>query len=273
MSNFYNKLLNSWNHQNSLLCVGLDPDLSRLPRSVRSGKEPLYRFNREIIDATAQWVCCFKPQVAYYSAIGAEAQLEKTIRYIKTSYPDITVILDAKRSDIGSSARMYATEAFERYQADAVTVNPYMGSDSLEPFLEFEHRGVIVLCRTSNPGGVDLQQLDSGGSPVYQHVARLATSVWNHNHNVALVVGATYPTIIGEVRKITGSMPLLIPGVGTQGGDLEAVLEYGLTEDKLGLVINVSRDIIYAGEGADFSSAAAAQAQILCQQINRYRES
>jgi orotidine-5'-phosphate decarboxylase len=168
---------------------------------------------------------------------------------------------------------MYATEAFERYQADAVTVNPYMGSDSLEPFLEFEHRGVIVLCRTSNPGGVDLQQLDSGGSPVYLHVARLATSVWNHNHNVALVVGATYPTIIGEVRKITGSMPLLIPGVGTQGGDLEAVLEYGLTEDKLGLVINVSRDIIYAGEGADFSSAAAAQAQILCQQINRYRES
>ena len=271
MSNFYKKLFNSWNRQNSLLCVGLDPDLTRLPEVVRSGREPLYLFNKEIIDATAQWVCSFKPQIAYYSAIGAEAQLEKTIHYIKSKYPEITVVLDAKRGDIGSTAKMYAKEAFERYHADAVTVNPYMGGDSLEPFLQYENQGVIVLCRTSNPGGGDIQQLDSGGSPVYQHVARMAASTWNENHNIALVVGATYPELIGEVRQIVGDMPLLIPGIGTQGGDLEAVLRNGLTKEKTGLIINVSRAVLYADDGTNFAAAAATQAQKLCQQINQYR--
>lgn len=271
MSDFYKKLTNSWNQQNSLLCVGLDPDLDRLPKSIKNDKHPLYRFNKEIIDATAQWVCAYKPQVAYYAAVGAEKQLEKTIHYIKSEYPDISVILDAKRGDIGSSARMYAIEAFERYQADAVTVNPYMGGDTLEPFLCFQNHGVIILCRTSNPGSGDFQQLVSGDKTIYQHVAHLAATQWNKNNNVALVVGATYPGVIKEVRQIVGDMPLLVPGIGAQGGDLEGVLKNGLSKQKTGLIINVSRGIIFASEGADFVTAAANQAQHICKQINQYR--
>ncbi|WP_424946142.1 orotidine-5'-phosphate decarboxylase [Candidatus Spongiihabitans sp.] len=271
MSGFYEKLTDSWKQQNSLLCVGLDPDLDRLPKSIKNAKHPLYRFNREIIDATAQWACAYKPQAAYYSAVGAELQLKKTIRYIKSEYPAMPVILDAKRGDIGSSARMYAIEAFERYQADAVTVNPYLGGDALEPFLRFQNHGVIVLCRTSNPGSGDFQQLVSGERAVYQHVAHLAASQWNKNNNVALVVGATYPQAIKEVRQIVGDMPLLVPGVGAQGGDLEGALKNGLTEQKKGLIINVSREVIFASAGADFSTAAANQAQSICRQINQYR--
>lgn len=270
MSVFYKKLTNSWHRQNSLLCVGLDPDIDKLPDAIKKEKHPLYKFNKEIIDATAQWVCAYKPQVAYYSAIGAEIQLEKTIRYIRTEYPDIPVILDAKRGDIGATARMYAREAFERYQADAVTVNPYMGGDTLEPFLCFQNHGVIILCRTSNPGSGDFQQRVSGDRTLYQHVAHLAVSQWNKNNNVALVVGATYPHVIQEVRQITGNMPLLIPGIGAQGGDMEGVLENGLTAEKNGLLINVSRAVIFAA-GADFATAAANQAQRICQQINQYR--
>lgn len=269
MSGFYKKLADSWNRQNSLLCVGLDPDTDKLPDAIKKERHPLYQFNKEIIDATAQWVCAYKPQVAYYSAVGAEIQLEKTIRYIRSEYPDIPVILDAKRGDIGATARMYAKEAFERYQADAVTVNPYMGGDTLEPFLRFQNQGVIVLCRTSNPGSGDLQQLVSGERTIYQHVAHLAVSQ-NKNNNVALVVGATYPQVIQEVRQIVGNMPLLIPGIGTQGGDLEGVLENGLTAEKNGLLINVSRAVIFAA-GADFATAAANQAQSICQQINQSR--
>lgn len=272
MPGFYKKLARSWHQQNSLLCVGLDPDLARLPKAIKNARQPLYRFNKEIIDATAQWVCAYKPQVAYYSAVGAEKQLEKTIRYIKSEYPAIPVILDAKRGDIGATARMYASEAFERYQADAVTVNPYLGGDSLEPFLRFENHGVIVLCRTSNPGSGDFQQLLSGERTLYQHVAHLAVSQWNKNNNVALVVGATYAGVIKEVKQIVGDMPLLVPGIGTQGGDLQGVLKNGLTAEKNGLIINVSRGIIFASEGADFVSAAATQAQNICQQINQYRQ-
>ncbi len=270
MSRFYKKLTDCWQRQDSLLCVGLDPDVDRLPATIRKEKQPLYKFNKEIIDATAQWVCAYKPQVAYYSAIGAETQLEKTIHYIRSEYPDIPVILDAKRGDIGATARMYAREAFERYQADAVTVNPYMGGDTLEPFLSFENHGVIILCRTSNPGSGDFQQLVSGDKTLSQHVTHLAVSKWNKNNNVALVVGATYPQAIKEVRQMTAQMPLLIPGIGTQGGDLKAVLQNGLNAEKTGLVINVSRAVIFASD-SDFATAAANQAQRLCQQINQYR--
>ena len=270
MSSFYKKLSVSWTQQNSLLCVGLDPDVDRLPTTIRKEKHPLYKFNKEIIDATAPWVCAYKPQMAYYAAIGAEIQLEKTIHYIRSEYPDIPVILDAKRGDIGATARMYAREAFERYQADAVTVNPYMGGDTLEPFLCFENHGVIVLCRTSNPGSGDFQQLVSGARALYQHVAHMAASQWNKNNNVALVVGATYSQAIKEVRQITADMPLLIPGIGTQGGDLKEILQNGLTTEKTGLIINVSRAVIYA-PGADFAIAAAKHAQHVRQQINQYR--
>ncbi len=271
MSGFYKKLSNRWEQQHSLLCVGLDPDSDRMPKSIKSGKQPLYLFNKEIIDATAQWVCAFKPQVACYAAFGAEAQLEKTIRYIKSAYPDIPVILDAKRGDIGATARMYALEAFERYQADAVTVNPYMGGDTVAPFLRYADRGVIVLCRTSNPGSRDFQQLTSGGQPVYAHVANLAAAQWNKNNNVALVVGATCPPAIGEVRQIVGEMPLLIPGIGAQGGEIKSVVKNGLTTNRTGLIINASRSVIFASQDADFPNAAAKQARRICREINQYR--
>ncbi len=268
---FNQKIKASWNQKNSLLCVGLDPDMNRIPAKIKSSKEPLFEFNTHIIDATASWVCAFKPQIAYYAAFGAEAQLEKTINYIHNHYADTPVILDAKRGDIGSTARMYAMEAFERYQADAVTVNPYMGGDTLEPFLECSDRGVFILCKTSNPGSHDFQQLVSGDKEIYQHVAERATNAWNKNNNVGLVVGATYPEIIKDVRKLVGEMPLLVPGIGTQGGDLELVLKNGLTANKTGLIINVSRSVAYASEDDDFAKAAEIQARQLFDQINGLR--
>ena len=273
MTKFINYLDASWDSQQSLLCIGLDPDLEKLPVSLRTHKTPLFAFNREIIDATACRVCAFKPQIAYYAAIGAERQLELTIEYIKLNYPQIPVILDAKRGDIGATAKMYALEAFVRYQADAVTVNPYMGGDTLAPFLEYEEKGVIILCRTSNPGSGDIQQLLDQSVSVAHHVAIQAASHWNANGNVGLVVGATWPREIGEIRKLVGDMPLLIPGVGAQGGDLDAVLANGLTARGTGLLVNVSRAIIYAGAGGrDFTAAVATAAESLCRQINQYRK-
>ena len=273
MTKFIDYLDASWDSQRSLLCVGLDPDLEKLPVSLRTHKTPLFAFNREIIDATACRVCAFKPQIAYYAAIGAERQLELTINYIKLNYPQIPVILDAKRGDIGATAKMYALEAFVRYQADAVTVNPYMGGDTLTPFLEYEEKGVIILCRTSNPGSGDIQQLVDQSVSVAHHVAIQAASQWNVNGNVGLVVGATWPREIGEIRKLVGDMPLLIPGVGAQGGDLDAVLANGLTARGTGLLVNVSRAIIYAGAGGrDFTAAVATAAESLYRQINQYRK-
>jgi orotidine-5'-phosphate decarboxylase len=271
MSGFYKLLSNSWEQKNSLLCVGLDPEVARLPKHIAKHKVPLFLFNREIIDATAQWVCAFKPQAAYYSAIGAEKQLEKTIHYIKSEHPNIPVILDAKRGDIGATARMYAIEAFERYQADAVTVNPYMGGDTIKPFLEYRDRGVIVLCRTSNPGSGELQQLQSAGRFIYEHVANLAYSEWNQNNNIGLVVGATYPEVIANVRKIVGEMPLLIPGIGAQGGEIDSVVKNGLSAAGAGLVVNVSRSIIFASQGTEFGTAASEQAKNVCLEINQSR--
>ena len=269
---FYQKLSESWRKQRSLLCVGLDPDAEKLPRSLKTGDHPLFAFNRAIIDATAGFCCAFKLQIACYSAYRAERQLEKTIDYIKTRYPRIPVILDAKRGDIDATARMYAREAFMRYNADAVTVNPYMGGDALAPFLCFTERGVIVLCKTSNAGSGDLQDLMVAGEEVYTRVARLAVNSWNANNNVALVVGATYPKIMGRIRRMVGNMPLLVPGVGTQGGSLESALANGLTADKDGLLINVSRAIIHADSGGwDFAVAAAEQAEKLNLKINQLR--
>jgi len=269
---FYRKLSASWHEQCSLLCVGLDPDLSVLPRELKAGDNPLFEFNRAIIDATVGFCCAFKLQIACYSAHRAERQLEQTIDYIQTRYPLIPVILDAKRGDIDATASLYAREAFVRYNADAVTVNPYMGGDTLAPFLCYAERGVIVLCKTSNPGSGDIQDLTVVGEEVYSRVARLAVNSWNANNNVALVVGATYPEIIGRVRQIVGDMPLLVPGIGTQGGDIGSVLSHGLTTDKTGLVINVSRAIIYADiNGPDFAAAAADKAEQVNLQINRLR--
>ena len=270
MSEFYQKLKKAWDTQNSLVCVGLDPDVRRLPKGI-TGQDSIFAFNREIIDATADWVCAFKPQIAYYAAIAAEDQLLKSINYIHRCYPNIPVILDAKRGDIGATAEMYASESFERYQADAVTVNPYMGGDTLEPFLRYRDKGIIVLCRTSNPGSGDIQALSVGADTVSSHIARLAAESWNSHGNVGLVVGATYPSEIETVRSIVGDMPLLIPGVGAQGGDLEAVLRAGLDDKCCGLLVNASRSIIYASDGEDFAMAAQTEAKRLCRQVNDMR--
>lgn len=215
--------------------------------------------------------CAFKPQIAYFAAGSAERQLEQTIGYIKSEYPDIPVILDAKRGDIGSTADRYAAEAFDRYGADAVTVNPYLGSDSIEPFTAYKEHGVILLCRTSNPGAGDLQDLEVDGMPLYKKVAYTAARRWNVHGNCLLVVGATWPEQMAEIREIVGEMPFLVPGVGAQGGDVEAMVKAGQTPDGRGLIINSSRAVLYADKGEDFSGAARAVAAALRNQINACR--
>jgi orotidine-5'-phosphate decarboxylase len=271
--NFINKLSAAWTTNNSLLCVGLDPDVQRMPLALQSEPDGIFTFCKAIIDATADLACAFKPQIAYFAALGAERQLELICTYVRNTYPDMPLILDAKRGDIGATARQYAREAFDRYGADAVTVNPYMGFDSVEPYLEWDERGVIVLCRTSNPGGSDLQFLDVGGAPLYQHVARLVADKWNRNGQLALVVGATFPQELAAVRAIVGDMPLLVPGVGAQGGDVEATVGSGKTANGSGMMINSSRAILYAApQGTeDFAAAARRVAMETRDAINLYR--
>ncbi|MGI9309951.1 MAG: orotidine-5'-phosphate decarboxylase [bacterium] len=276
MSQFIERLAASWRERNSLLCIGLDPIADDLPRSVRDARAPLFAFNRAIIDATAPWACAFKPQFACYGAVAAEAQLRQTIEYIHAHHPEVPVILDAKRGDIADTAKFYAREAFARYDADAITVSPYLGGDSLAPFLAYRDRhgadkGVFVLCRTSNPGSGDLQQLQCGARTVAQQVAALAAGEWNRGGNVGLVVGATWPRELGAVREMVGDMPLLVPGVGAQGGDLAAALDHGLRADGAGVLINASRSILHASRDDDFAEAAAAAAEALCARINRHR--
>jgi orotidine-5'-phosphate decarboxylase len=255
----------------SLLCVGLDPEPSRLPEPLRGKPDAVFDFCRAIVDATADLVCCFKPQIAHFAAQRAEDALERVIAHIHDKHPGVPVILDAKRGDIGSTAQHYAAEAFDRYSADAVTANPYLGRDSVQPFLDRADKGVILLCRTSNPGARDLQDLDVGGRPLYQQVAQLVAREWNINGNCALVVGATYPAELAAVRALVGDMPILVPGVGAQGGDVEAVIRNGKNSKGAGLIISSSRAILYASNGADFADAARGVARKLRDEINRYR--
>jgi orotidine-5'-phosphate decarboxylase len=271
MSAFIDNLAASWERSNSLVCVGLDPEIERFPPSIAAQPSPIFQFNKAIIDATADLVCAYKPQFAHYAAYEAEDQLERTIEYIHRAYPGIPVILDSKRGDVGNTAERYAIEAFERYGADAVTVNPYLGSDSLEPFLKREDKGVIVLCRTSNPGARDLQDLEVGGRKLYQVIAELAVRQWNSRGNCLLVVGATYPRELAEVRDIVGTMPFLVPGAGAQGGDVALAIRSGQTADGTGLIVTSSRGILYAGSDDDFSAAARAATQALREQINASR--
>jgi orotidine-5'-phosphate decarboxylase len=242
-----------------MVCVGLDPDPERLPISVR-GADAVFRFCAEIVDATADLVCAFKPQIAYFAAIGAESDLERLCEHIRTHHPNIVLVLDAKRGDIGPTAERYAEEAFVRYGADAVTVNPYLGSDALEPFFAHTGKGVIVLCRTSNPGSADFQSLATADGPVFEQVARRAAHDWNPRGDVALVVGATYPEELAAVRSIIGDMPLLVPGIGAQGGDVEATVRAGRDSTGYGMMINSSRAIIYASSGDDFARTARSAA-------------
>ena len=270
---FIEKLSAAWHSNDSLLCVGLDPDLNRLPAHLRGQADAILKFCIAIIDATAATACAFKPQIAYFAALRAEDQLEEICAYLRQHYPHLPIILDAKRGDIGSTAEQYAREAFERYNADAVTLNPYMGEDSLAPYLEWQDRGAIVLCRTSNPGGSDLQFLQTDGVPLYQHVARLVADKWNRNGQCGLVVGATFPQELAQVRQIVGDMPLLVPGIGAQGGDVQATVTAGKTVTGTGMLINSSRAILYAKPRAeeDFAGAAQRVAVETCAEINRFR--
>ena len=306
---FYKRLNTAWDRSGSMLCVGLDPDVARFPTAMRGSVDAIEEFCKAIVDATGDLVCAFKPQIAYFAAVGAEKQLENICEYIRAKFPDVVLILDAKRGDIGDTAALYAREAFSRYGADAVTVNPYLGTDSLEPFLTTPGKGTIVLCRTSNSGSSEFQSLEVDGEPLYLRVARTAAAKWRSIGECALVVGATYPDELAQVRAIVGDMPILVPGIGAQGGDINAVVRAGTTRpsssaattspsssatsqattqagttnpsssaaprattpagttspsssaasqatSRRGLIINSSRAILYASDGADFASAA-----------------
>jgi orotidine-5'-phosphate decarboxylase len=274
---FTEQLAAAWQKNNSLLCVGLDPDPAKFPAHLKDRPDAIFRFCAEIADATADLACAFKPQIAYFAARGAEDQLEALIAHIHDKHPGVPVILDAKRGDIGSTAEQYAIEAFERYRADAVTVNPYMGRDSVEPWLAYKDKGVILLCRTSNPGGSDLQflRVGAGETALYELVAQMVARDWNPDGKYAgqlgLVVGATFPDEIARVREIVGDMPLLVPGIGAQGGDIEATVMAGKTAAGSGLMINSSRAILYAGKGEDYAAAARQVAQETRDAINRWR--
>jgi orotidine-5'-phosphate decarboxylase len=265
---FRQRLEQAWARSGSLLCVGLDPDLARLPVVLLREADPVFAFNRAIIEATADFACAYKPQNAYYVGIGAERALERTIDYLRARYPDKCIVLDAKRSDIGATARLYAREAFDRYDADAVTVSPYLGTDGVAPFTERRDRGCFVLCRTSNPGSDRIQAATT--PPLYLQVADLAAREWNALGNVGLVVGATSAEAIGEVRARARGLPLLVPGVGAQGGDLASTVRSGVTQAG-GLLINSSRAILYASAGADFADAARREAMRMHVEITALR--
>ena len=253
----------------SLLCVGLDPDPAKFPLHWRGDADRLFDFCAAIVDATADQVLAFKPQIAYFAAHRAEAQLERLIDHIRRVAPLVPVILDAKRGDIGNTAEQYALEAFVRYGADAVTLSPYMGFDSVEPYLRYPGKGAFLLCRTSNPGGDDFQSrplADVPGQPMlFEHIARLAATDWNRNGQLGLVVGATYPAEIARVRALAPTLPLLIPGVGAQGGDAHATVQAGYrSADGVPtgpIVVNCSRSVLYASSGSDFALAARTEAQ------------
>lgn len=269
---FIAKLKQSWTDTNSLLMVGLDPDPQRFPAELQGRSDAIYEFCKAIVDATAVYACGIKPQIAYFSAQRAEEQLEALCRYVHETYPGLPIVLDAKRGDIGSTAQQYAREAFERYAADAVTVSPYMGFDTIQPYLEWQDRGVIILCRTSNKGGSDLQFIESAdGMPLYLHVAGLVAERWNTNGQCALVVGATFPEEIARVRSRVGDMPLLVPGIGAQGGDIASTVRAGRDSRGAGMMINSSRAILYAGSGADWREAAARAARATRDAINAAR--
>ena len=273
---FIEKLRARWQAANSLVCVGLDPDPAKFPDAFVDDDDALFAFCRDIADATAEFACAFKPQIAYFAAHNdGEAALQRLIAHIAANHPDVPVILDAKRGDIGSTAEQYAIEAFERFKADAITVNPYMGRDSVDPYLAWPDKGVILLCRTSNPGGSDLQFLEvdtpRGRMKLFEYVARTVAEDWNASGNCGLVVGATFPAEIARVRALIGDMPLLVPGIGAQGGDIAATLAAGLSTHGAGLMINSSRAILYAGQDENFAAAARQAALDTRDAINAQR--
>ena len=270
-SSFIDMLRAAEQKNQSMLCVGLDPEPARFPGNLRGDASKIYDFCAAIVDSVADVVAAFKPQIAYFAAHRAEQQLERLIAHMRSVAPHVPIILDAKRGDIGSTAEQYAIEAFERYGADAVTLSPFMGFDSVAPYLKHSGKGAFLLCRTSNPGGDDLQNqrlASVAGEPLlYEHVARLAQGPWNLNGQLGLVVGATYPLEIERVRRVAPTLPLLIPGVGAQGGDAVATVRAGWRIDAP-IIVNSSRAILYASGGADFAIAARNQAVVTRDLLN-----
>ncbi len=276
-STFISKLEQCW-QQGNFVCVGLDSDYDRIPAKVKSRgfvEEALFVFNRDIIDATHDLVCAYKPNAAFYEAQGDAGfrALTRTVRYMRETYPRIPVILDAKRADIGSTNLGYVQAAFDIIGVDAITIHPYLGKEALAPFLARKEKGIIVLAKTSNPGAGEFQDLLVGDSrePLYQVVARNVAHVWNTNGNCALVVGATYPAELEKVRAIVGDMPILIPGIGAQGGEVAATVSAGKDDRGWGMIINSSRSIIFASKENDFAQAARKATEQLRAEINRYR--
>jgi len=263
----------------SLLCVGLDPDPAKFPAHWRGDASKIFDFCAAIVDATADQVISFKPQIAYFAAHRAEDQLERLMAHLRASAPQVPVILDAKRGDIGSTAEQYAKEAFERYGADAITLSPFMGLDSVQPYLRYPGKGAFLLCRTSNPGGDDFQnqrlQALPGAPRLYEHIAQLAQGPWNENGQLGLVVGATYPQELERVRALAPTVPLLIPGVGAQGGDAQATVRAAwrgsATQTSGPITVNASRSIIYASDAADFAQAARREAIALRMSLQEAR--
>ena len=265
---FLEQLQGAERQNGSLLCVGLDPEPSKFPASMKGDASKIYDFCAQIVDATADLAISFKPQIAYFAAHRAEEQLEKLMAHMRRNAPHVPVILDAKRGDIGATAEQYAIEAFERYGADAVTLSPFMGFDSVQPYLKHHGKGAFLLCRTSNPGGDDLQNqrlASVDGQPLlYEHIAKLAQGPWNVNGQLGLVVGATYPAEIERVRSLAPTLPLLIPGVGAQGGDAVATIKAGYRQSNGAttgaVIVSSSRAILYASSGPDFAQAARNEA-------------
>lgn len=271
---FQEKLDRIVSKNTSLLCVGLDPDIAKLPSSIRRLRCPQFVFNRSIIDETHDLVCAYKPNVAFYEARGAEgiAELKMTCDYLRSAYPDIPVILDAKRADIDSTNASYATFAFDYLGADGMTLNPYLGHQALSPFLARKEKGSFILCRTSNAGASEFQNLPVGSEPFYKVVARHVVNVWNQNGNCMLVVGATYSDELADVRKIVGDMTLLIPGIGVQAADIEKTVTAGINAANGGMIVNASRSIIFSGCGQNFAKSARAETLKLRETMNIIRK-
>lgn len=248
LMNFQDKLNTIVEKNNSLVCVGLDSDFSKLPESIKQLENPQFEFNKKIIDATHDLVCAYKPNSAFYEARGEQGvkELKMTFDYINNTYPEIVTILDAKRADIGNTNEGYVKYVFDYLQADAVTLQPYLGGEAIKPFLDKINKGIIILCRTSNPGAGEFQDLLIDNQPLYVHVAHQVVEQWNTNNNCLLVVGATFPEELKEVRKIAGDITFLVPGIGAQGGEVKAVVKAGLNSKKSGMIINSSRGIIFS---------------------------
>lgn len=271
--NFQDKLDKVIAKNNSLVCVGLDSSINKLPEHLKKKEYPQYEFNKAIIDKTHDFVCAYKPNSAFYEAQGAKGieELKMTCDYIKNKYSDVIIILDAKRADIGSTNEGYAKYAFDYLGVDAITLHPYLGSEAIKPFLEREDKGSIILCRTSNLGAGEIQDLFINGETLYSVIAKKVVNEWNRKRNCLMVIGATYPKELREVRKIAGDMTFLVPGIGAQGGDIQVTVQAGINSKKAGMIINSSRGIIFASSNDDFAEQARKETIILRDTINKYR--